>query len=387
MKSPLEMDGMRDSTTEAARRARFGLYSRTSPPRTQPLQTPAPDGQARPAAQRTQAARPRLGWPLRPLLHRALLRGLRAPRMAHDPPIARLAQGARHAARLETLRLRGARGQTLAAWLLIPDVRLPAHESAGAERPGAEKPASGRCGTGRPASEGPAPGPAAPRLPAVLAMHGWGANASTLWPAVDPLLAAGFAVMLLDASCHGESGDEAFTSLPRFAEDIATALEALCAHPEVDRGRIALLGHSVGAGAALLHAARSAEDPAAGPCPVRAVVSLSAFAHPAEMMQRWMVEHRIPRRVLGNAILGHVQEVIGERFERIAPVNTIAALACPVLLVHGRHDATVPMADALRLRDAQPRAELLVVDADHDLRAALAPQGARIVEFLEQALG
>ena len=341
------------------------------------MQTPAPDGQALRPRQRPEARRPRLAWPLRPLLHRALLRGLRAPRVAHDPPIAELAQGARHAARLETLRLRGARGQTLAAWLLLPDARPQEHQSSAAERGG----------TGPAAPEGPGPGPAAPRLPAVLAMHGWGANASTLWPAVDPLLAAGFAVMLLDASCHGESGDETFTSLPRFAEDIATALEALCAHPEVDRGRIALLGHSVGAGAALLHAARPAESPAADPCPVRAVVSLSAFAHPAEMMQRWMAEHRIPRRVLGNAILGHVQEVIGERFEHIAPISTIAALACPVLLVHGRHDTTVPMADALRLRDAQPRAELLLVDADHDLRAALAPQGARIVEFLERALG
>jgi dipeptidyl aminopeptidase/acylaminoacyl peptidase len=313
-------------------------------------------------------ARRRLAWPLRPLLHLALLRGLRAPRMAHDPPIAQLAQRSRHAPRMEPLRLRGARGQSLAAWLLLPavgDVRGP---SSG---PVDDRPAGAR--------------PLA-RVPAVLAMHGWGANASTLWPAVDPLLAAGFAVMLLDASCHGDSGDEAFTSLPRFAEDIAAGLEALCAHPAVDRDRIALLGHSVGAGAALLHAAREPGGAPSGVCAVRAVVSLSAFAHPAEMMQRWMAEHRIPRRVVGSAILEHVQEVIGERFERIAPVNTIACLSCPVLLVHGRHDATVPVDDALRLRDAQPSAELLLVDADHDLRAALAPQGARIVAFLERAL-
>ncbi len=321
--------------------------------------------------------RPRLAWPLRPLLHRALLRGLRAPRLPHDPPIAQLAHGARHVARLETLRLKGARGQALAAWLLTPGTQAPAQLHA----------STGHREAVRGAYEGATPGTSAPRLPAVLAMHGWGANASTLWPAVEPLLAAGFAVMLLDASCHGESGDEAFTSLPRFAEDIATGLEALCAHPAVDRDRIALLGHSVGAGAALLHAARASGNPATSLCPVRAVVSLSAFAHPAEMMQRWMAEHRIPHRFLGNAILGHVQEVIGERFDRIAPVNTITALACPVLLVHGRRDATVPMADALRLRDAQPSAELLVVDADHDLRAALAPLYGAIVSFLQDALG
>src|SRR5690606_23272956 len=124
--------------------------------------------------------------------------------------------------------------QALAAWLLVPDGPEPARVRSGAERPVAA-PESAVAG-----GEAAAEGPSAPRLPAVLAMHGWGANASTLWPAVDPLLAAGFAVMLLDASCHGESGDEAFTSLPRFAEDIATGLEALCAHPAVDGDRIAL---------------------------------------------------------------------------------------------------------------------------------------------------
>lgn len=386
---------MRDSTTEEVRRAGFGLYSRTVPEReNRSLPPPVQDGRPRPAARPARVdggpaagadpgagARRGLAWPLRPLLHLALLRGLRAPRVAHDPPIPQLAQRSHHAACLESLRLRGTRGQSLAAWLLVPDA------------PEAPSPAPGPVGDD-PEGDRFAGTRALPRLPAVLAMHGWGANASTLWPAVDPLLAAGFAVMLLDASCHGDSGDEAFTSLPRFAEDIAAGLEALCAHPAVDRDRIALLGHSVGAGAALLCAARASGYAAsasgsasAGPCPVRAVVSLSAFAHPAEMMQRWMAGHRIPRGVVGDAILEHVQQVIGERFERIAPVNTVAALACPVLLVHGRNDATVPAADALRLRDAQPSAELLLVDADHDLRAALAPQGARIVAFLERALG
>jgi alpha-beta hydrolase superfamily lysophospholipase len=40
-------------------------------------------------------------------------------------------------------------------------------------------------------------------MPAVLTMHRWGANAATLWPVVPPLHAAGFAVLLLDARCHG----------------------------------------------------------------------------------------------------------------------------------------------------------------------------------------
>jgi pimeloyl-ACP methyl ester carboxylesterase len=92
------------------------------------------------------------------------------------------------------------------------------------------------------------------------------------------LHAAGFAVLLIDARCHGRSDDEAFTSMPRFAEDIAAGLAWLRLQPEIAGDRLALLGHSVGAAAALLHACRHHD--------VRAVVSLSAFAHPRGHMSR-----------------------------------------------------------------------------------------------------
>jgi pimeloyl-ACP methyl ester carboxylesterase len=335
-----------DADRPAGRAGRYaGIEARTAPG----VDDGLPSFPRRAAAQGGCDVTGTLQKLLRPIMDRALMRGLRAPRIAHDPPIERrVGPGGRVGAR----RLRGARGQSLAAWTIAP---------------GTPAPAAGR--------------------PAVLAMHGWGANASSLWPVVDPLLDAGFAVMLLDASCHGDSGDEAFTSLPRFADDIATGLEALRTDPGVDPGRVGLVGHSVGAAAALLHAARCARTgaPVAG-CPVRAVVAASAFAHPEETMRRWMAAHRIPEGLLGPMILEHVQQVIGERFDGIAPINTIRALDCPVLLVHGRRDDTVPPSDALRLQRAHPAAELLLVDADHDLRPALAPLAGRIVDFLRGAL-
>ncbi len=288
---------------------------------------------------------------LRPVLRRALLRALRAPRLAHDPPLARAPL---EGARLTELRVRGARGQSLAAWLILPDRRAP----------GADAHARG--------------------VPAVLALHGWGANASTMWPLVDPLVRADFAVMLLDASCHGDSGDEAFASLPRFAEDLAEAARALAVQPGVDARRIGLVGHSVGAAAALLHAARAGPGPLAPAA--RAVVSLAAFAHPEEVMRRWMTQRRLPAGRLAQAIVDEVQHVIGTTFDEIAPLHTIALARCPVMIVHGRDDATVPPGDARRLHRARPDAELLLVPGDHDLRDALTPHAPRIVRFLAAAL-
>jgi pimeloyl-ACP methyl ester carboxylesterase len=211
----------------------------------------------------------------------------------------------------------------------------------------------------------------------VLVMHGWGANAAMMWPVVPPLHAAGFAVLLVDARCHGRSDDEKFTSMPRFAEDIAAGLDWLRLQPDIAADRLALLGHSVGAAAALLHASRHHD--------VRAVVSLSAFAHPREVMRRFMADKRVPYPVLGWYVLRHVQHVIGASFDDIAPLATLTRVRCPTLLVHGRADRTVPADDAQRLLAVSKGARLLLVEGDHDLSDALAPHAAVLVDFLRSA--
>jgi pimeloyl-ACP methyl ester carboxylesterase len=277
-------------------------------------------------------------WGLRSLAHRAIVGGLRAPRLPHPPVDAErgLAPGT-----VRELRIPGARGRQLFGWLVTPD----------------------------PAARGPAP--------AVLVMHGWGANAGTMWPLVPPLHAAGFAVLLIDARCHGRSDDETYTSMPRFAEDIAAGLAYLRTQADIAADRVALVGHSVGAAAALLHA--STHDD------VRAVVSLSAFAHPREVMRRLLAEHHLPYPVVGWYVLRHVQRVIGASFDDIAPLATLARVRCPVLLVHGRNDTTVPVSDARRLLAVSGRARLLLVNGDHDLRASLAPHAGALVDFLRAA--
>lgn len=280
-------------------------------------------------------------WVLRHLAHLAILHGLRAPREPHTQP---LTDHGIPAEALQQVHIAGPNGKQLFGWWVSP---------AGAAHQ--------------------------PPAPAVLVMHGWGANASMMGSVAAPLHAAGFAVLLIDARCHGQSDDEPFTSMPRFAEDIAAGLAWLRAQPGIAGERLALLGHSVGAGACLLHAARQQD--------VRAVVSLSAFAHPVEVMRRLMFEKRVPFPVIGWYVLRHVQRVIGARFDDIAPINTIARVRCPVLLVHGQHDATVPVSDAQRLLAAATsgQTQLLLIDGDHDLREAIDSHGRELVGFLQVA--
>lgn len=199
------------------------------------------------------------------------------------------------------------------------------------------------------------PGSAAP---AVVLLHGWGGNGATLWPAARALHAAGFAVLLPDARSHGLSDADTFSSLPRFAQDLDAALAWVRQQPGVDAGRLCALGHSVGGAAALLSASRRRD--------LAAVVSVSAFAHPENVMRRWLEARHIPYWPVGWAVNRYVEHVIGHRFNAIAPIATLPRIACPVLLVHGLQDDVVPPDCALALRDSAPLAQLLLVNGQHD---------------------
>lgn len=209
----------------------------------------------------------------------------------------------------------------------------------------------------------------------VLIQHGWGGNAELMLPLAQPFAAAGYNVLLLDARCHGNSDGDTFASMPRFAEDIHSGVEWL-RQRQGRRHPIVLLGHSVGAGAVLLAASRRGD--------IAAVITLSAFAHPVLMMGRMLQRAPKPLTAL---ILAYVQWVIGHRFHDIAPVTTICRVHCPVLLVHGADDTTIPHTDTLAIKNGCRREniELLLVEgADHDSVERVEEHGGELVEFLSR---
>jgi len=85
-------------------------------------------------------------------------------------------------------------------------------------------------------------------------------------------------------------------------------------------------------------------------------------------------------------VIRYVEWVIGYRFETIAPVNTVCRIACPVLLVHGRDDHTVPVEDARRIA-AQchaPHVRLLeIAGAGHDSTEQIQRYAGELLRFLE----
>lgn len=214
------------------------------------------------------------------------------------------------------------------------------------------------------------------RAPSAVLMHGWGGNASHLLPAAQALHRRGFAVLLPEARNHGRSSRTDHSSLPRFAEDIEAALQWLSQQPTSDPTRLVVLGHSVGAAAALLVASRRPG--------LSAAVAISSFAHPEWVMRRWLASRRIPYRPLGWLVNRYVEQVIGARFDDIAPLATLPKARCPVLLLHGEHDATVPLADAHTLIEHRTRADarLLVLPGTHEGFEDTQAAEAAVVDFL-----
>lgn len=221
--------------------------------------------------------------------------------------------------------------------------------------------------------------PAGPAAPIVILLHGWGGNAGFMLPLGAPLRKTGFSLLLPDARSHGRSDGTSFSSLPRFAEDLEAALDWVRGQAPERSRPLVLLGHSVGAAAALLAASRRSD--------IAAVISIAAFAHPEWMMRR----HLARLGICGfpaTWIVRYVELIIRHRYERIAPVNTACRAGCPVLLVHGTADRTVPVADAIAIRDAcadNPPELLLVDGADHDSVHLVQEHAHRLLAFLARA--
>ena len=214
----------------------------------------------------------------------------------------------------------------------------------------------------------------------VIILHGWGGNAEWMLPIAKPFYQAGMNVLLIDSRCHGNSDGAMFSSLPRFAEDMGSAINWLKdKHPQRSQ-KLALVGHSVGAGAVLLEASRRKD--------IDAVISISAFAHPEWMMKRYLGSFPIPQFII-TIILSYVQWLIGLRFASFAPIATVCTINVPVLIVHGKADTIVPIEDAYAIMKHCPEPHLTlfeVDDAGHESVDKFEEHSEKLVLFLKENL-
>ncbi len=103
------------------------------------------------------------------------------------------------------------------------------------------------------------PPPRGARPPAVVVMHGFAGDRLSMSGFSRRLAAAGYAVLAIDARGHGQNRNafaRSWAQAGYFFPELRAAVDFLRAYPFVDGSRIALLGHSMGAGASLDYATR-----------------------------------------------------------------------------------------------------------------------------------
>ena len=209
----------------------------------------------------------------------------------------------------------------------------------------------------RPAGNGP--------FPSILIHHEFGRTADDMRGVAYDLAKAGYLAAAVGYR-RLVNGRPETTPLPwRRPEDETAAYEVFRANPEVDRGRIGLLGFSMGGFQSLWIAARVGDG-------VRSVVAY----YPVTDFGRWLDMTRGGSEwdvFIRRQIRGYFKRAAGVESDRVfddyisnySVVKHAAAITAPVLLIHGQKDPTVSIDQsrllAVRLTALGRRAELLEI--------------------------
>jgi uncharacterized protein len=216
--------------------------------------------------------------------------------------------------------------------------------------------------------------------PAVVLVHGFKTSREEMIPWARFLHDGGYNVLLLDTRGCGKSGGSTVGLGATEPRDITVAVDA--ARAEFGTTKVAVLGISLGAGAAILAAA---DDP-----DISAVIADSAWTDQDFQLARLSFVQVGPLRVpLVPYGVGALNALVGADVTKARPLELIARISPrPILLIHSEDDdnATTPVDGARRLFAAagEPKQLWVAARGGHvgALNAFPAQYRARVLDFL-----
>ncbi|PNY33610.1 alpha/beta hydrolase [Rhodopirellula baltica] len=193
------------------------------------------------------------------------------------------------------------------------------------------------------------------------------------------LYEAGYATVLIDFRGHGESGGQQITfgNLERF--DATAAVEfARQAHPELPIG---VIGVSLGGASAVL----------ASPLDIDALVLESVYSTISDAVENRVRIRLGPIAPLASAaLLFQLRYRLGIPSDALVPIDHVADVKCPVLILSGREDQQTTEVETRRMFEAasEPKSLWLIDGVGHkDLyRYAGDAYRERVLEFLDAHL-
>jgi len=170
----------------------------------------------------------------------------------------------------------------------------------------------------------------------VLFVHGWSGRGSQVAAFVEPLTAAGFQVVAVDAPGHGDTPGNSTNIL-----ECAAVLQAVSAH----FGPVhAALTHSFG-GMVLAYAMNHGMS-------AERVVSISAPAYVDYLMEGFAETLAIPATVMVAMHRRMEQQFPDSLWERLSTVHNVRHLTTPALIIHDEDDVSVPWQQGRMIADA-----------------------------------
>jgi pimeloyl-ACP methyl ester carboxylesterase len=222
-----------------------------------------------------------------------------------------------------------------------------------------------------------------PGMGAVLLLHGVGSNRESMLGRAEFLHNEGFTVLAPDFQAHGESPGEHVTFGVKESLDAAAAMDYL--REVAPSERIGVIGVSMGGAATLL-----------GPGPISANAFVLESVYPtirqavSDRLGTWLGPLGGVARLFTPAVIHFVGDDIGVTETELRPIDRIASLHAPLLLLSGTDDPYTPIveAESLYARAPAPKTYWAVQGAGHeDLHAYnSAEYERRVGEFLFRAL-
>jgi fermentation-respiration switch protein FrsA (DUF1100 family) len=218
---------------------------------------------------------------------------------------------------------------------------------------------------------------------AVLLLHGVGSNRESMLGRAEFLHEAGFTVLAPDFQAHGESPGTHVTFGARESLDAAAAMEYLREVAPLER--VGVIGVSMGGAATLL-----------GPGPLSANAFVLESVYPtirdalSDRLATWFWPFGIVGRWFTSPLIGVMGSEIGVSESELQPIDRIARINAPLLLISGTADPYTPLVEAESLYARAPARKSFwaVPGAGHEDLHAFAPREyeQRVGSFLERCL-
>jgi dipeptidyl aminopeptidase/acylaminoacyl peptidase len=152
-------------------------------------------------------------------------------------------------------------------------------------------------------------------------------------PVAKFLFEAGFSIFMYDARNHGESEYDGPITLKKISQDILSAYHTVRNLNIVDEELIGVLGHSLGAAAAIVAASK---EPG-----LRCIISSASYGETKYLFKRYQKISPLPLGPLYPLFYKIIHSWVKEDIDFFSPNYRIKYINAPILLFHGEDDLEV----------------------------------------------